>query len=263
MLSNKYEKYSAQSYYSASYDFNKGSKGEVYSSDDNFWNDINVKGEQEVNNHNATVTFPRINLLHVFQSCLWQVVNFYRPSPSYSMREGIDEEGLQDDFSFTATSNAEREIKNIYVQIRLRASILSVISLLFGCWAVINTHSMEEGQDVGMYSYSTTLASSHYLLCLTRRHPTSRNMVATTCTRFFVTSSHTLVFLNYCLGIVFAYTVGSHPYHMFGLQCILFSCFWGFVSYQGFMLLSKLQKLELEVAPSGDEEHNFDGDRFF
>ena len=150
---------------------------------------------------------------------------------------------------------------------RSGATLLCAVSLFFGCWAVINTRTMENGQDLGMYSFSTTFLSSHYLLCRTRKSSSSSSsgnqaMVATPLTRLLVSASHVLVFLNYCLGILFAYTVGSHSYHFFGLYCIVFSGLWGYVAYRGFLLLSILQQHENEVARQADIGKDLDDEYF-
>lgn len=240
------------------YDFARRSEGEV-NVDDDFWGGMgdDAAVDEEKNKKG-------VSLLHRIRQCLVSIVDFYRPSPSFQKSGTLADPEFPLDLDFTTTSNNEREIKSLYIQLRTGASLLCAVSLFFGCWAVINTLSMDEGQqDLGMYSFLTTFMSSHYLLWRTRKPSSGTGIVATTLTRLLVTASHVFVFLNYCLGVAFAYTVGSHAYHIFGLYCITFSGLWGYVAYRGFTLLSSLQKQENEVARSADDGERFDGDGYF
>lgn len=267
MASYKYEKARTRKDDATSYDFLKRSEGGASVGDDDFWND--AKDDATVDTTEKVKG--KVSLFRRIRQCILPVIDFYRPLPSTSQRStngptGDDQE-FPVDLDFTTTSNAEREIKSLYVQLRAGATLLCAVSLFFGCWAVLNTRAMENGQDLGMYSFSTTFISSHYLLCRTRKSSPSSSdnqvVVATPLTRLLVSASHVLVFLNYCLGILFAYTVGSHSYHIFGVYCIIFAGLWGYVAYRGVVLLSMLQKHENEVARRADDVEHLDEDGYF
>ena len=217
-----------------------------------FWSDVKEDEVQEKKKERTRIV-ERIRLR------VLPVIDFYRPSPSNWNTTNSGVQDLDIDLDFTTTSNAERETKNLYSQLRLGSSLLCAVSLFFWCWAWRNTRAMKSGQDLGIYSFLTTFLSSHYLLWRTRRGPSSGIQVATTFTRFVVMGSHALVFLNYCLGIVFAFTIGSQVYYIFGFYCISFAGLWAYVMLTGFMLLSTLQKHEADVSRQTEDVEDFEG----
>jgi hypothetical protein len=255
MASYKYEQARSRKDDTTSYDFKKRLEDDDGVGD--FWSDVKEDEVQEK-------IKARTNIVERMRLCVLPVIDFYRPLPSN--RNTTNSGSVPDldiDLDFTTTSNAEREIKNLYSQLRLGSSLLCAISLFFWCWALHNTRAMKGGQDLGIYSFFTTFLSSHYLLCRTRWGPTSGTSVATTFTRLVVTGSHVLVFLNYCLGILYAFTVGSHIYYIFGFYCISFAGFWGYISLTGFMLLSTLQKHEADVSRQTEDVEDFEKEGYF
>jgi hypothetical protein len=227
-----------------------------------FWKDLRSEDEAVVDGNEKN---PK-NFAQTIRKCGKQLIAFYRPTLSESSvsSSAPGEFDFATDLDFTTTSNAEREMRNLYYQLRLGSSILVAVSLFFWAWAVKNTEAMESGQDLGMYSFLTTLASSHYVLWRTRKGPTSGILVATLLSRVLVTASHVLVCLNYCLGVLFAYTVGSNVYYNFGGYCLVFSGLWGYVAFKGFMLFSKLQANEANIATRSDDgdEEDFEDEYF-
>jgi len=176
---------------------------------------------------------------------------FYKPTVEKSVN---DQKQREDGFEYvTSDDDDERAIENIHYNLRFGATIISVVSLFFWIWAVKNTRAMKEGQDLGIFSFSATLLSSHLILYKTRKGPEG-SMVATTSTRVIVTTSHILVFLNYCLGIVYAFNVGNHVYVGFATYCIIFSFFWFYVAIRGYSLLSILREYEVELQEVEDDE---------
>ena len=200
------------------------------------------------------------NIFQRIRQCFIPIIDFYRPLPSTGAKKNSDDQDFQIDLDFTTTSNSEREIRNLFFQLRFGASLMRAISLFFWAWAVRNTQAMKLGQDLGIYSFFTTFVSSHYLLCRTRS--SSGILVATSLTRVLVTASHVLVFMNYCLGVLYSFTVGTSVYYVFGLYCVVFSGLWGYTTFRGFVLLSSLQRHEVEMARGADDEENFEGEDY-
>lgn len=227
-----------------------------------FWKDM--KSEDEVVENEKTSK----KCTQSIRGCWRPIIDFYRPKLNDSAAVSTpssDFEFSTADLDFTTSSNAEREIRKLYYQLRLGASVLVAVSFFFWAWAVRNTESMESGQDLGMYSFLTTLVSSHYVLWRTQRGPSAGIMVATPLTRVLVTASHVMVCLNYCLGVLYSYTVGSNVYYLFGGYCLIFSGLWGYTAFKGFVLLSNLQINEVDIAARSDdgEEDAFEvGDYF-
>lgn len=238
----------------ASYDFKRRLEEDDGVGD--FWSDVKDDEVQEKMKE-------RTSVMERIRHCVLPVIDFYRPLPSkwHTMNSGVPD--LDVDLDFTTTSNAEREIKNLYAQLRLGSSLLCAVSLFFWCWAMHNTKAMDSGQDLGIYSFFTTFLSSHYLLWRTHGGPSSGILVATTFTRVIVTGSHAIVFLNYCLGILFAFTVGTHVYYVFGFYCISFAGLWAFVALTGLMLLSTLQKHEADLSRQTEDVEDFDREGYF
>mmetsp|Transcript_7033 Transcript_7033/g.16084 ORF Transcript_7033/g.16084 Transcript_7033/m.16084 type:complete len:248 (-) Transcript_7033:1138-1881(-) len=184
-------------------------------------------------------------------------IRFYSPSGMFrSPREHGGEE------VFPSQSDAlEHEMMQHYRQLRMFSAFIAIISLIFWCWAIKNTMEMKEGQDLGMYSFLTTLLSSHWVLYVTRSGPPKTTSGASVVTslqfRVGVTASHILVFLNYVLGVLFAITVGSKVYVQFALYCGIFSFLWLGAAVFGFLLLYRIRQVVLQIHRAAQEEEDF------
>lgn len=114
----------------------------------------------------------------------------------------------------------------------------------FWIWAIYNTLHMKEGQDLGIYSFATVIITS--LLGLFKAKPNG-SFDKKLCVA--MTVSHVLVTINYLLGVVFAFTVGTVIYWRFGIYCFSFSILWGYIAYQCW----KLGVIAVELVDSSME----------
>lgn len=175
---------------------------------------------------------------------------FYKPTVAKSE---TNQKQREDGFEYITSDDDDREIKDIHYSLRYGSNVISAVSLFFWCWAMSNTRGMEKGQDLGIYSFFTTFVSSHLILFKTRNGP-GGSVVATTPTRVIVTISHSLVFLNYCLGILYAFNVGNYIYVGFATYCIIFSFLWLYAAIRGYTLLSRLREYEIEIQEAEEDE---------
>lgn len=140
-------------------------------------------------------------------------------------------------------------------KLRILSSILSVVSFIFWVWAIKNTYEMEKGQDLGIYSFLTTLLTSHWVLCKTRKGSISGGV--TVLFRVLVTTSHVLVCLNYMLGVLFALYGGEYVYVAFGIYCGIATVGWGGVAFYGFVLLRDLHRGQRLLMTRGQGEDGY------
>jgi hypothetical protein len=263
------------------YDFQRSSSEEDKKGNDkvgaDFWSELkreNQEKENDNDNDNDNDDDDKVkekrhlSVSQRIRLCIVDVIDFYRPNVAHAVRnykdnDEYDDYNIQEEYDITTLSNIENEVKKISHQLRLGSCVICGVSVFFWCWAIKNTITMKSGQDLGMYSFFTTLLSSHYVLWKTRRPISRFNPLATTMNRILISSSHVLVFLNYCLGVLFAFTVGSHIYYIFGTYCIIFSGLWGFVSFRGFTLMSSLQAYESELTRDDEVRDEIDNNSYF
>lgn len=182
--------------------------------------DIDIWGDEDVKENESA---PRDPLYKTIVLCIVSVVHFYRPS--------------HNDFILGGS-----EIHTILYQLRVIATVTATLSLFFWIWAIHNTWHMKKGVDLGIYSFPTTLVSSHWLLWKTRHE--SNIFLATITLRVLVTASHGFVTCNYLLGLLYSLTVGSNIYYGFGLYCLIFAMLWGGCTLAGWWLLLQLHTME-------------------
>jgi hypothetical protein len=259
----KYEQARSRKEDKSLYDFQRSSAEDENSKVvSDFWNELK-RDDNPTDDDDENKVKRNISFSQRLRSYGANIVDFYRPFPHSIVRPNDDGFDPPDEFDITTVSNIEREVKQISYQMRLGSCVLCGVSFFFWCWAIKNTLTMKSGQDLGIYSFFTTLLSSHYVLWKTRRPISRSNPLATSWNRVIITLSHVLVFLNYCLGVLFAFTVGSHVYYIFGTYCIIFCGLWGYVSFRGLILMSSLQRYESELARDDEVGDELDSDNYF
>eukprot|EP00542_Grammatophora_oceanica_P022225 CAMPEP_0194040254 /NCGR_PEP_ID=MMETSP0009_2-20130614/12294_1 /TAXON_ID=210454 /ORGANISM="Grammatophora oceanica, Strain CCMP 410" /LENGTH=287 /DNA_ID=CAMNT_0038683345 /DNA_START=27 /DNA_END=890 /DNA_ORIENTATION=+ len=171
---------------------------------------------------------------------LWlPLIRFYTPHlhgyPREANVQDANEATVQDYLaqSEEAISGTSRRLPKIrgpllYFRVRLLALVVLGVGFVFWIWAIHNTKSMKEGQDLGMYSFATVVVSSHVVLWKTLRLPVGTPPMIGL--RSVWTVSHTLVALNYGLGLWFSITMAqSGVYVRFAIYCFLGMCAWAAV----------------------------------
>lgn len=172
------------------------------------------------------------------------IIKFYRPL------------GELHSFPEEFTGRATLTIPTILYRLRGLSTLCAVLSAIFWTWAMYNTKHMSKGRDLGIYSFMTTLISSHWALWRTLHGQLAGRFIATIPFRVAVTSSHVLVTGNYFLGLLYSLTVGSTVYYKFGLYCLIFGILWGACAATGWWLLFQLHKIESSGNNRGVEEED-------
>lgn len=215
---------------------------------DSFWNEMgddDVDDKPKASNWGTKVS-----------GYLKTVTSFYGPATVY----GSIPHDKEEDYGFATSDEAvEREVIGLYRRLRMLAVVVAPISLFFWVWALKNTSEMSDGQDLGIYSFLTTLISSHWILYKTRSGPKVGYEFATVLARLLVSTSHLLVCVNYALGLVYALTVGNSVYPIFATYCAVFCILWGGVAIFGFSLMHKIHDGELNMQRLADDDYDIDG----
>jgi hypothetical protein len=217
------------------YHFRKDNDNDEVEEETDFWRDLQDDVDEQETTTNLQALTAR-TALHMWHA----LVAFY-------IGESAE---IPSSTNVTFVNQVERQEQLV----RRSTFQLAGFSLFFWCWAVHNTRHMEVGQDLGMYSFGTVVLSSHYLLWVL-----SRSSTIPCLTRALVTASHVMVCLNYMLGILFAFTVGTTIYYSFATYCIVFTGLWAYIVYRGYTMLATLQRLNEEARLTQEQDMLLEG----
>lgn len=232
------------------------------------WNDIL---QEELTEETASSSSRRaVQLCQWFRQGIQLAWIFLRPSG----RLGEDSSVSSKSTGMYRYQDTEETLAELYLELRKFFLIILCVSLFFWSWAVHNTRTMTQGQDLGIFSFGSTFATSLWILYRTKEGPLMTKIkrkstgndpkrprrVASLPTRVLVTASHVLVALNYALGALFAFTVSNNGnvYVKFATYCIIFICLWSGAAIMSFSLLKRLSEVEADIFQSSLLEHDDD-----
>ena len=227
------------------YDTTNGKETDIWDTNDNDNdNEEDNDNDNQLGNDEKYTPIPFLRRMKL-ASLPW--IQFYRPLGAlHSLPDNVIVQGTVDD------------IHLILYRLRILATACAAVSAFFWGWAVINTKQMEKGIDLGVYSFATTLISSHWILWRTLHGPVTGQYLATIPIRVVVTASQVLVTCNYMLGLLYSLTVGSTVYYIFGVYCFIFAFLWGGCSVAAWWFLTQLHKMEIGDIKHGGKNKNED-----